>query len=53
MRVGSRSVWRMVSTAGRQLRVHPARLFAVADAIFAYTNGADRVVWSPGVPSPS
>jgi hypothetical protein len=38
VRVGSRKVWRMVSTAGRQLGVHPTRLFAVADAIFAYTN---------------
>lgn len=38
VRVGSRSVWRMVSTAARQLGVPPTRLFAVADAIFAYTN---------------
>lgn len=38
VRIGSRSVWRVVSTAGRQLGVQPSRLFAVADAIFAYTN---------------
>lgn len=38
VRVGAHSVWRVVSTAGRRLGVHPSRLFAVADAIFAYTN---------------
>jgi hypothetical protein len=38
VRIGSRSVWRVVNLVERQLGVQPSRLFALADAIFANNN---------------